>query len=371
MTEALDIAFLALGEPHQLFHILGPAVALANKGHAVTLFVATVWHEQIIARHAPGARLTVRRIRTLLRADPPIYKTPNRIISLLLNGDHVTKFDILVTPERSSTVLKRIGAFSGMMAHLPHGAGDRAASYDSRIKLFDLVIAPGEKDRRRFISRGLVQEDRCVTAGYAKFDLIGGALPRFFDNEKPIVLYNPHFDKELSSWPGMGADLIRAFAAETRFNFIIAPHIRLRGAMRRSFEALASRNRAGHVRFDSGSLHSINMDYTRAAAIYLGDVSSQVYEFIHTPRPCVFLNPRNTAWQNDEHYWHWRYGPVAVTVDGAMRALSVATATQEKYEAVQREGFETAIAQPGLSASEEIAAALERGYHVWCKNYPA
>ena len=44
--------------------------------------------------------------------------------------------------------------------------------------------------------------------------------------------------------------------------------------------------RAPNLRFDPGSPASTDMTYTRAADIYLGDVSSQVYEFIAEPRPC-------------------------------------------------------------------------------------
>ena len=39
------------------------------------------------------------------------------------------------------------------------------------------------------------------------------------------------------------------------------------------------------------------MAYTQRADIYLGDVSSQVYEFLLNPRPCVFLNPRRFDWR--------------------------------------------------------------------------
>ena len=37
-----------------------------------------------------------------------------------------------------------------------------------------------------------------------------------------------------------------------------------------------------------------------SADVYLGDVSSQVYEFIYKPRPCLFLNSNEIEWTNDQ-----------------------------------------------------------------------
>src|SRR3546814_9036931 len=52
-------------------------------------------------------------------------------------------------------------------------------------------------------------------------------LPRFFDNDRPTVIYNPHFDPEFSSWPLVGMDVLDFFARSTRYNLIFAPHVRL------------------------------------------------------------------------------------------------------------------------------------------------
>ena len=55
-----------------------------------------------------------------------------------------------------------------------------------------------------------------------------------------------------------------------------------------------------------GSVRSIDMTYTDQASVYIGDVSSQVYEFLRRPRPCIFLNFDRTAWQGDENFAHWK-----------------------------------------------------------------
>lgn len=371
LTAPVRFGFLAVGEAHQLFHIMGPAIELARMGHEVTFLVASVWHERILARHGRGARFEVRRLRTPPQnREPEIYRAPYRLVSLLLNLDAFQRFDVIVTPERSSTLLKRFGVVPGMMAHIPHGAGDRAAGYDKRIGLFDCVIVAGEKDRERMIARGLSAPETCVAAGYAKFDVLKSPAP-FFEDEKPIVLYNPHFDKRLSSWPVMGEGLLGKFAAEDSCNYIIAPHIRMRGAMRRSFERLAAQNTCAHIRFDGGSVHSINMDYTRAASIYLGDVSSQIYEFIQTPRPCVFLNSAGADWRGNEHFTHWRLGDVAGNIDEAMDCLKSAHSKHAYYRPRQVDLFNKSIRQEDDPASPRIAHALLDQYWSWRARRPS
>ena len=50
------------------------------------------------------------------------------------------------------------------------------------------------------------------------------------------------------------------------------------------------------------------MGDTLASNIYLGDVSSQIWEFLMNPRPCVFANTHKVAWDKDPNYLHWHTG---------------------------------------------------------------
>lgn len=45
-----------------------------------------------------------------------------------------------------------------------------------------------------------------------------------------------------------------------------------------------------NLHIDIGSDCSIDMTHTEAADIYLGEVSSQICEFLVRPRPCIFLS---------------------------------------------------------------------------------
>src|SRR3546814_13087079 len=62
---------------------------------------------------------------------------------------------------------------------------------------------------------------------------------------------------------------------------------------------------------DTGSLATIDMTYTLAADIYRGDVSSQVYEFLWQPRPCLFLDAEGVdGWERNPTYRCWPTGHV-------------------------------------------------------------
>ncbi|PKP75500.1 MAG: hypothetical protein CVT84_02595 [Alphaproteobacteria bacterium HGW-Alphaproteobacteria-6] len=350
------IGVLAIGEPHQLLHVLGPAAELSRAGLDVCILVTTDWHEAIIARFAPDAGLRIKRLIGWRRGGA-IGDKIRRKWTLYANLLTLRRFDILLTPEMTSSILRERRLFGGMMVHVMHGAGDREVEGNERARHFDLVLVAGEKTRAQLIALDHVRPETCVVAGYPKFDLIDGRRMHFFDDTLPVVLYNPHFRDDLSSWPAMGAALVRAFAEGAEFNLIVAPHIRLSGAMRAEVAALAAGPLPANIRVDPGSLHSITMDYTNAADIYLGDVSSQVYEFLRRPRPCVFLDPNQTDWQDNAFYRHWAFGRVATSVGQAMDLLRSAVTDHADHRAAQVAGFDQSICAAG-AASARIARAV-------------
>lgn len=208
------------------------------------------------------------------------------------------------------------------------------------------------------VHRGIISGEKCHVVGYCKFDLLPADVPDYFDNELPTVLYNPHFDDRLSSWPAFGEAIITAFSRNAGMNLICAPHVRMRGRSRQLFDRLARQYSSASIRFDGGSLDSINMNYTRYADIYLGDVSSQVYEFLRIPKPCVFANAHAVDWQADEHYRHWHYGEVANSAEEVLAQVASAIDDHPKYVTVQALGFGSAIEKAASSASKGAASII-------------
>ena len=100
------------------------------------------------------------------------------------------------------------------------------------------------------------------------------------------------------------------------------------------------------------------MTYTRAADIYLGDVSSQVYEFLSEPKPCVFVTKPTTQWQGNPDYAHWLYGPVCHSVSDVMAALDRSMLDLPDYAQAQVEGRLAATGNPSWNPIRRAANAV-------------
>ena len=345
----IDIAFLAIAEAHQIYHWLPCALALARRpGVKVHILSPSAALLDLIASYdTAGAFDLVRLHRPLSRRDS-LFRQPSRIATLLLNFETLRGFPLLVTTEISSAWLRRLPGFRSRMVQIKHGAGDREGGYKARHAAFDLTLVAGEKDRRRLVDRGLCQQGTCAIGGYAKFEL-RAPRQRFFPDDRPVLLYNPHFDPRLSSWVNHGPEVLTALEALDDWNVIIAPHTKL-GCRVPPIET-----RAPHIRVDMGSRHSIDMSYTMSADLYLGDVSSQVYEFLLTPRPCIFLNLERRDWQDDESFAHWRLGQVIEDMAAFPEALARAADLQAGFVDAQEAAMRNSIDLSCGLASERQA----------------
>src|SRR3546814_16149048 len=84
---------------------------------------------------------------------------------------------------------------------------------------------------------------------------------------------------------------------------VVAPHVRLFAeASDAERAAVAKLAVPGKVMIDLASDRLFDMSYTSGADIYLGDVSSQVYEFLATHRPVLFLDAHVVDWEGDPDY---------------------------------------------------------------------
>ncbi|QLC26806.1 hypothetical protein HFP57_04775 [Parasphingopyxis algicola] len=297
----------------------------------------------------------------------------SRIGGLAASLDLLARYDALIVPETTSTLLKtRYGFAKPKLIFLPHGAGDRSISVAPEIANFDFVLLPGEKTKTRMLDAHLVRPGDYAVVGYPKFDAHRSSEPaRFFDNDRPVVLYNPHFDPKLSSWFKFGEKLLHHFAGQDRFNLIFAPHVMLfRRKILASAEHLQIRlRRALHKRFanvqniliDTGSERSVDMSYTRTADIYIGDVSSQIYEFIERPRPAIFLNSHDADWRGDPSYEFWKFGPVIDDIGQLPDTLGRSLEMHGYYRPAQFKAFrKTYSIDPVQSSSERAAVAIVR-----------
>lgn len=298
----------------------------------------------------------------------------NRLSSLKRSTELFRHFNALVVPETTTTFLKKNNPSDRpRLIFFPHGAGDRSIGFSPEIRLFDYVLLPGEKTRDRMLAAGVIRPDNHRIVGYPKFEAFANRPPAMlFDNGKPVVLYNPHFDPMLSSWFRFGEQILDFFANQTAYNLIIAPHVMLfqrkllasvehrllkfRQSIDPRFTAL------DHIHIDTGSTRSVDMTYTKAADIYLGDVSSQIYEFIQKPRPAIFLNSHGAGWQGNANYEHWTFGPVLDDVAGLGAALDAVSPLSDAYRQAQTRAFAYSFDMDAPEPPSQRAAAAIAEY---------
>ncbi len=367
---------------HQISHTAPVIAELAARGGCdVSVLVSSAAQEARVRLLIGGAADQVRFVRltigTLARAVDRALRwiAPVRRVAMLRENLAVfAAFDVLVVPETTSLLLRdRFGLTNVKFVWIPHGAGDRSVGFREVMRGFDLVLLSGEKVRDRMLAAGLIRPDNHAIIGYPKFDTIDFATPalRLFDNGRPTVLYNPHFDPRLSSWYPMGRAIVEWFARQDQFNLVAAPHVML--GQRRLHASVEHRrvrwrrdlpSRLGqlpHVTIDPGSTRSLDMSYTRAADVYLGDVSSQIYEWAALPRPAIFLNPGRIDWAGDPNFAHWHLGEVIEDLDELPEALDRAVADPRRFAARQAAAFASSFQiSPRTAAARAADALLER-----------
>ncbi len=347
----MKIVFPYIAQPHQIPHSFPLAAALAARADMEVHIACTTDAQESLVRQLaalyPGARLLIDRLRinllarvlkVLLRAGVP----PKKLV-LASNRGYFRQFAAAVVPERTSLLLRKLGLGSLKLIYTQHGPPGRAITYAPDIAAFDFVLVPGETQRQRFLAEGLIRPGRYHSGCYAKFDLVArldSRPPKLFTEQRPTVLYNPHFLAALSSWPRLGLQVLDFFAASRDYNLVFAPHIRLFDHRKTALHRQLDRYRhLPNIRIDTGSARSIDMSYTQAADIYLGDVSSQVSEFLLRPRPCIFLNAHQVAWRDSPDYLFWHMGPVLEDISQLPGALARAQAEHGHWLAAQRAYF--------------------------------
>lgn len=368
----MHVAFLYNAQNHHVLHSLPIACELSCLPDMSVTILTRSTEQMNLARRLsqfyPGHRLAFEAL------DPPPFagrfsgaSKLAKFASLLANRRRLNSFDALVVPERTSLLLKRFGVTRPRYIHSFHGSSGHDRVSDPRLRQFDLLLAPSERRLARIVEANDLRTNAAVI-GYSKLDLVrrmGNSIPHLFNNDKPIILYNPHHWSNKSSWHIAGRAILDHFIHQARYNVIFAPHVRLFDPPEKYKAEFQRYCNVGHMIIDLGSERSIDMTYTLAADIYLGDVSSQVFEFIIRPRPCIFFNLQDFAWEGDPDFTSWRLGRVVRNLQELDEALATTKLWQPQYEAVQRDAAavnfpELSLAAP-LRGARAIAAFLRDG----------
>lgn len=369
--------------PHQVAHIAGIARAMratrpdirvtcATGTDAIRARVASVLGDA--AAGVSWLDIALPRWLEMALALPNRIAPARRLARLDHHAERLLQADVLVSAERTCLRLKkRVKDHAPRFVHIPHGAGDRAVSFHPGKAGFDLILVSGDKTAREMVARSGVEPDRLRVVGYPKFDTIDvDKRLNLFDNDRPIFLYNPHFDPFLSSWYDEGPKLLDWFASAEgqNYNLIFAPHIMLfRKKFHVSLEYRTARFRpdltdkwkgASNILIDTGTDRLVDMSYTLSSDAYIGDVSSQVYEFLIRPRPVYFIDVFSHHRRSKEgRYPAWEAGEVVHDAADLTRMLHTGAKQFDGYERRQRALFTNTISyDPDRPASQRAADAI-------------
>lgn len=363
----MKIAFVFIAEAYQVYHCLAVAEELLKRPDVeVDFYHSDPETPQHITRIAavsdvalpPSRPLragllggAIRSVRRLGLAKPQV---------LAANEDTLAGYDALVSSE---DVIAR--AFSGVPYDdrpkrmlITHGAGGRVVPSFKNRRDCDLLLVKGKADVERHLREGFARPGHIAAGGYTKTALTA-RLARcdgtLFENDNPIVLYNPHKVPDLSSWSVFVEPMLAHFATDKSMNLIVAPHIKMfRRKSARLREAWNGRS-TDNVLIDTGSERLLDNTYTAAADVYVGDVSSQVYEFTAEPRPCVFLNPQDLDWRENPHFRFWEMGEVVEYPAKLSAALQRAADRHPEFRDRQIELTQMALGINGPEAARRSA----------------
>ncbi len=359
------IAFLFLGESLLVPHLypIVPALSALDPSLPIDLWVGDINVETLL-RERVGALPMVR-----LRRAPGFHARDGRprprwskLVMLARIAPLLRGVRVAVCAEQTSLWLPMLLPLRTRFIKTSHGVGSMSARDDWRRRAAWHMLVPSELERRTYLDRGFAPE-RVVATGYIKASFARSAPPRrLFADDRPVVLYTPHWQRHRSSWWDWGRDTISLLVAQARYNVILAPHQRLIERDPGLAEALAEVAHHRHVHIDLGSPALVDGSYTALADIYLGDTSSQVVEFLADPRPCVFLNSARLDWRQTDDHAFWTCGEVVDDFADVLPAIDRAAELHRGFRAEQ-EAFAAASlgdtsAEAPTRAAREILAAL-------------
>lgn len=369
MGVPMKVAFLFIAEAYQTYHGASVAIELARRsGWPVTVHY-----------HDPGTPDEIERIREafdgpVLECRPLRQGVRTRLLKKMLgrfslfkktvmreNAAELNGYDVIVAQENSAAALLDMGVTRPKMVYLPHGFGDRAISFLPRIGKFDFVMMAGPKTERRLLEKGLIRPGHYALGGVVKLEVaarLGGTWQAPLDLSLPTVLFNPHREPKLTSWNRFLKPLLRGFADDTSMNLIVAPHVKLYNRRTEAERASLRARSTANVLCDPGSRQSIDGTYPAIADIYVGDISSQVYDFLDRPKPCVFLNAHGIDWQDNPDFANWHLGDVVDDPAKVMDAIRAAPARHALYREKQERMIADTLGDTSPGASARSAEAI-------------
>ncbi len=208
----------------------------------------------------------------------------------------------------------------------------------------DYICLSSPYQQKRYEEEGGFRPEQLWNVGYAQMDMLFHKQPtplsEPIDPSQKTILYAPTYNKELSSAPMLGADLVNKIRGpKGQENLIIKPHpqIYLRSPeWMKWFREAASHHE--NVFFIEDPAANV-MPYLKNADILVSDASSVIFEYLAMDRPIILLT--NPEREKSTHYdpngleWRWRdvgeeLSDVSALTDAVQKALASPDERQEQ-----------------------------------------
>ena len=363
-----NIAIIYLDEIHHVNHFISVAVELSKTTNVTVLThincqsyffetLALFKNHNIKVEQLPTSPFRAFTDKLKKR------ELPRKGFWLKKNMRHILSFDAIIFTDFYHRYVKEARKNNPYpkMILINHGTPGRGYAFKKDVTDFDFQLLIGQFQFKQFRDLNLLSEHYKIT-GYPKIDaVIANRNMPLFNNNKPVVLYSPHFSPPHSSWHMFGLAVLDFFHNQNKYNLIFAPHINLFQSNDNSCNAeiLNKYKQNESIIIDTGSDASVNMTYVLNSDIYLGDVSSQVYEFLLKPRPCIFINTTNVDYQHNFEFRFWQCGEVIHDLNSFSEILDRSETSHKLYKSVQEKiTADNYYTEEGSSATERTAKAI-------------
>lgn len=365
-----DIVFLWLGEMLLIPHLwpIIDALARLRPDLPIDLWVSTSAHEALIESWRTTDHINVR-----LRRAPGFLSQPARTLGqngplpaklpmLARLAPHLWCSKVVVCVEQTSLWLPRLLPIRARFILTGHGAGPPNYGRAGRLLAAWQLLIPSALDIPLYTANG-IDPARIAVTGYAKATFAPSRdRASLFRDDRPILLYTPHWQAWRSSWTSWGPAIVRMLAAQNDWNVILAPHQRWVETWPEAIPILREAGQLPHVHVDIDSFAMVDGSYTHAADLYLGDTSSQILEFVARPRPCVLLRPPGLRWEATGSGNYWSCGNTVESLDQMTASIARANTEHSRYADIQSRLAMAALGDTSpagpLRAAETILAAL-------------
>ena len=360
------VAFLFLGETLLIPHLYPIVEALAELAPDVPidLWAGTAVHEALLGKWSVGLpNVAIHRAPFFVEADGAAEgrkpRTPPKLPMLLALAPCLRSARVAVCAELTSLWLPVLFPWRRLrFVKTAHGAGSVQRRGGPRRWATWRTLVPSQRERDQYLALGY-RPDQVVATGYVKSAFRQRtARQGLFADDRPILVYTPHWQPHRSSWWKWGREIVGMLVAQDRYNVILAPHQRLTEGDAEARDILLATGAHDHVHTDLDSFSTVDGTYMAAADIYLGDTSSQVVEFMADPRPCVFLDAQGTDWRTRPDRDFWACGDVVPSLDRLPAALAAATDRHPLYRPIQEAFVAEALGVTGLPAAIQAAGAI-------------